>query len=442
VGDLATGAIERAALLADRLPEREEALVRGALALERGTLDGIDILREVVRRHPDDAEAWYLLGDLYFHLGGQALVPPGESDRAFARASALDPRFAPAYLHRISAALRSAPDSARVTRLIEIYGRLAPGTRTLRNFRLVSAVAFGDRAARVRALAALDTTSAPLPFVAQDLSNARFLEAKSEVLRMALDDPHPFLPGFAAQTLFGTLLFRGRLEEARGLSHHPAIVKRRGELLYEAHVRGFPVPDDELATALTLATADTADVFGILYAGVFAAERGRWGNHAIALARLRSIERDAVQSADSTEARLAGGVALALEGVEAWRRDGRLGEARSALDQARTAVTGHFREGTANRIIRWWLAELLIQSGEPREAARYFRALASGDAFVTDPVASYRLGQLHEQLGETREAREEYEYFLTAWRDPDPGLRSWGEQAREALVRLEGSRRG
>jgi hypothetical protein len=275
--------------------------------------------------------------------------------------------------------------------------------------------------------------------VAQDLSNARFLEAKTEVLKMALDDPNPFLPGFATQTLFGTLLFRGRLEEALALSHHPAVVKRRGELLYEAHVRGFPVPDEELAIALTLAAADTMDVFGILYAGSFAAERGRWGDHGIALARVRSIERDAGQSADSTQARLAAGVALALKGVEVWRRDGRLGEARSTLDQARISVTGHFREGTANRIIRWWTGEILIQSGEPRVAARYFMALASGDAFVADPVASYRLGQLHERLGEHGQAGEQYENFLTAWRDPDPALRSWGEEAREALIRLKGS---
>ncbi|CAN5160353.1 hypothetical protein BH18GEM1_BH18GEM1_13190 [soil metagenome] len=93
-------------------------------------------------------------------------------------------------------------------------------------------------------------------------------------------------------------------------------------------------------------------------------------------------------------------------------------------------------------MIRWWLGEILIQSGEPREAARYFTALASGESIVSDPVAAYRLGQLHERLGEYREAREAYEYFLTAWRDPDPSLRPWAEKAHQAVIRLSGPRRG
>jgi hypothetical protein len=69
---------------------------------------------------------------------------------------------------------------------------------------------------------------------------------------------------------------------------------------------------------------------------------------------------------------------------------------------------------------------------------RYFTALASGASFVTDPVAAYRLGQLHEQLGEYRAARREYEYLLLAWRDPDPALRTWVDEARQAITRLPG----
>lgn len=438
--DLAIEPIERAARFADRLPEREEALVRGTLAFERGTLDGIDILREAVRRHPDDAEAWYLLGEVYFHLGGQALVAPGEADRAFARAIALDPQFAPAYIHQIDAAFRFAPDSARVAKLIDTYGRLAPGTETLRKIRLAFALAFGDSASRTRARATLDTTSIYLPFMAHyDLAHARFLEAKSEVLTVALDDPDLFEWDFAASTHVRTLLHRGRLAEALAASAHPALAERRGRLLYEAHVRGFPVPQEDLARELARASADTANVFGILYAGAFAAERGRWGEHAAALARIRSVAREAGQAADSTQARLAEGAARALEGVAAWRR-GRPAEARRLLDQARLSITGH--EETANQMIRWWLGEILIQSGEPREAVRYFTALADGEAVVSDPVAAYRLGQLHEQLGEYREAREAYEYFLAAWRDPDPALRPWAEKARQAVIRLSGPRRG
>lgn len=131
---------------------------------------------------------------------------------------------------------------------------------------------------------------------------------------------------------------------------------------------------------------------------------------------------------------------LTLEGVDAWRR-GRLADARRILDEARVAVTGHYDEEGANQTIRWWLGEILVQSDEPREATRYFTALASGAAFVTDPIAAYRLGKLHEQLGEPREAVAAYQDFLAAWRDPDPALRPWAEEAGQAIIRLEGPRR-
>ncbi len=60
-----------------------------------------------------------------------------------------------------------------------------------------------------------------------NLAHARFLEAKSEVLTVALDDPDLFLWDFAASTHVRTLLHRGRLAEALAASAHPALGERR-----------------------------------------------------------------------------------------------------------------------------------------------------------------------------------------------------------------------
>lgn len=105
-GDLTQEAIERAARFADRLPERERVVVLAERALLQGSLDGIEPLEELVRRYPDDVEAWYTLGDTYFHLGEQTLIDPlEEGTKAFARATELDPTFAPAYIHQIDTAI-------------------------------------------------------------------------------------------------------------------------------------------------------------------------------------------------------------------------------------------------------------------------------------------------------------------------------------------------
>ncbi|HUP00559.1 MAG TPA: adenylate/guanylate cyclase domain-containing protein, partial [Gemmatimonadota bacterium] len=313
-------AIERAVRFIERLPEKQAAFVRAELALERGAIEGVEIMREAVGRHPDDAEAWFLLGEMYFHLAGQALVPPGEADRAFLRAIRLDPRFAPAYIHRIHLALRYAPDSVRAAEMIATYGSLAGGTSVDREFETAFALAFGDSASRTRAWAALDTASFYLPFmVYQNLAHARFLDTATRVMRFARDSlggPDPL----AAALLVEILFHRGRLGEAIEASLDPALEPRRGLLLYEAHVRGLPIEETELVRELQLSAADTTHPFGLLYAGAFAAELGLWGDYAAAVEGLRARASAAPeQGGDSVRMRLTTGAMTALQGVGAWR---------------------------------------------------------------------------------------------------------------------------
>ena len=83
------------------------------------------VLQDEVRKYPDDAESWYLLGEDYQRLGTQALVGREDADRAFGKAIELDPSFAPAYIHLIENAF-AAGDSARAGRLSEKSRQLAP----------------------------------------------------------------------------------------------------------------------------------------------------------------------------------------------------------------------------------------------------------------------------------------------------------------------------
>jgi class 3 adenylate cyclase/TolB-like protein len=59
---------DRGMALLDRLPPRTAALLRAA------QLDEVGPLRELVRNSPDDAEAWYLLGESYEHAPGWVLI--------------------------------------------------------------------------------------------------------------------------------------------------------------------------------------------------------------------------------------------------------------------------------------------------------------------------------------------------------------------------------
>lgn len=72
----------------------------------------------------------------------------------------------------------------------------------------------------------------------------------------------------------------------------------------------------------------------------------------------------------------------------------------------------------------------MIELGRPSETIQY---LAS---YWQDPLARYRLGRIHEELGEYDQAREAYEYFVEAWKHADPELQPMVEEARQAMIRL------
>jgi serine/threonine-protein kinase len=55
--------------LAAGLPQREALFARAMEGYLDGSLDALGDLREYVQSHPDDAEAWYILGDALLHAG-------------------------------------------------------------------------------------------------------------------------------------------------------------------------------------------------------------------------------------------------------------------------------------------------------------------------------------------------------------------------------------
>ncbi|NIP80160.1 MAG: tetratricopeptide repeat protein, partial [Gemmatimonadetes bacterium] len=61
---------ERAEAHLDRLSPRYQFIMEGWSALNRGTADGVDALKEAVQKYPDDPEAWFLLAETYIHVGG------------------------------------------------------------------------------------------------------------------------------------------------------------------------------------------------------------------------------------------------------------------------------------------------------------------------------------------------------------------------------------
>ena len=95
-------AIQRATRFANRLPERERAMIEAyRLFLEEDFQQGAAAYRALLAKDSLDADAWYGLGDVTFHDPDQTTLGLRltESVRAFKRAIALDPGYFLAYEH-------------------------------------------------------------------------------------------------------------------------------------------------------------------------------------------------------------------------------------------------------------------------------------------------------------------------------------------------------
>jgi class 3 adenylate cyclase/tetratricopeptide (TPR) repeat protein len=423
---------EDAARLADRLPEREAMLMRAGMALERGTLDGLAILREAVRRYPDDAEAWNLLGETVWHLGEQALVSREESDQAFGQAVKLDPRFSPAYIHLIDNAFGMHADSAGVGRLIDKYRKITSENAYGVRGEVAMNLAFGSSLGLDEARRSLQGAPSRglVALLLHALSHPRFLAAQEIVIQELIDRKDPSIEAPLPAFLFHNRISRGKLASAMQLAEQRILNRDlQSTALYFAELGNLPVARELMDRALAPGPLDSLPALRDFYVGAYAADQGRWDAHSEAVDRLRRGAPNLLASGDSTGARYFDALSRGLEGYGLWKKS-RSPEGERMLVEAQRQATGHGRALPVNRAMRWWLGSIFAESGRPREAEPYFRSL------WYDPLALAPLAQVYEELGEYEKARAAYELFASAWKDADPELQPRAEEARAAARRL------
>jgi class 3 adenylate cyclase/tetratricopeptide (TPR) repeat protein len=432
--DLSTLALERAARFAERLTEREAILVRASLANERGSLDGLDALRQGVRKYPDDVELWFTLGETYYHLGQFALSTDAQHDEAWERAIALDPGLAPLYIHPTEVAFERA-DSARAHELAARYVRLAPNGQYADDFRHTLALLWGDEVSRARALAAVDTLeSDDLSSILSYTTHPPYLAISAEIatrLRQREDWRGPF-------RIWRTYVLGGDVASALATLDDPRTNRDGSEgLLFMMHELGIPIGTERLAELRSFEPADTIPPWKTFYVAVLAAEEGRWQDFDQASARLRRDAQRMRAENDTIGFRYAEGLIQGADGYAAWRR-GETEKAETLLRVAQHEATGLGPASNPNFVLRYWLGMLALEDNRPTEAQRYFASYFWNErSLVAD-----RLGQAYEAGGEREKAREAYELFVAAWENADPALQPRVQTARQALHRLGFGRRG
>lgn len=429
-------AMEGTIRYADRLPQREALLLRARYEIDHGHLTWVDSLRMAVRRYPDDAEAWHLLGESYLHGAGPR-VPTNleEIEETFGRAAELDPNFAPYLIHWFDLATWHRPDSAEAARRLDQLRRAAPEARHVRPKELVFDLTFGDSATRAVRLAALDTMPRQMRIgaLSEGFHHARHATSREAVLRsVAADTRGGDRPPWMARLFQNLAHGQGRIEAGLAVLDDPIVRQgpRRFCELWEASAMGLPVPEEVLAEAEANAPLEVGSLPCIYLArGARAAERGDRAE----LARARELLGESFeayleeQSPDSAEA--AAGRAWrdahvrALDGYAAWLR----GEHEAAAEILEEAVP-HTPD-----VVRWWLARVHLEQDRPTRAEPWLRSFWWDE----HTLAYFHLGKAYEALGDEERARDAYRYFVDGWSGADSELQPMVAEAREALAGLE-----
>jgi serine/threonine-protein kinase len=427
-GDRLYEALEQARRRIDRLPPRKAALLRAVHAWQQSAFqEAEELLRRLVSTYPDYAEAWFVLGDLYYHHGGWIPASVEEAQRYFTRAEELDPGFAPYRIHTVDLAFAVHPDSAQAARLLEDYRRLAgAGAVHTRRLALGFDLAFGDQEHRDRALASLDTVDLQIlrPLHgAPPLVHPRFWP-QLEAVYLAQERRGSTAPWRTTDLLFyGAALGRGYLGRALEYLDRPqATIGNRVCNPVTALVHGFPVPADRLDEAAAFVSRiDSSSNPHLVYcAGFLAAAQGRWADHA------RAVEISWDQWRRETRSGSSGWLGkantLAVEAYGLFRR----GDPEAAVEMLEEV--GRYQ---ASPLVRTVLASALMDLERWAEAVPYLAGWST-----TSSHLHYHLARAYEGMGEHGKAAREYAFFVEAWEDADPELQPWVEDARRALERL------
>jgi hypothetical protein len=371
-------------------------------------------LEEANRRYPQDPEVVLSLGEAGWQWGGAGGRPLEQTLGLYDRAIALDSGFTPSYPHAAFLAL-ALGHQARALRYVEAHLRWGPSASVRGVLRLMQALLTPGAAAHERAGQLLDT----LPIYA--------LSKAAGLLAMSTDSGEAVIPVVRAlaERNSGDERWKwtvGVFGGARGHLHDFIEASRR-------------IPD--------LHEWDGSYLAAVIPADTLERYRSRW---------LRASDPRKAIPPPFTEWLASRGDTAVLARLVTSAPRGSLNEAvaRGYLALARRDTADAVARFLAipDSIILLWTdtrlakARLLRVTGHLAEAARTLRPTVSPWGADYQPIDGFwhlERGRTNEQLGDAATARQAYRTVVDLWRHADPELEPLVTEAREALIRLQGS---
>ena len=410
---------------ADRLPERDRALLAAYGLFERGKPSAVDTLRRYVAKNPEDVEGWYLLGEALFHSQAYTAADPDTIRAAFDSVLRRDSTLTPAMLHPMELALESRDSStyvSRVNRFAQLVGpemsAVDPAIREM-----VWSEKISDSAIRVVArdgpLGSVMFSLYQRPEVTPD-----FILGTAARLPAAMPTPAERLFNRKMQAFAAAGL--GRLQEASRLADSIALVspgEARDVLAYPI-LLGLAEPEyggRRVAAWLRSPPPGPETPYFLAMSEL------SQGQHAAARRRIDSTLaiRDTMAVPPVARGLLLGarGWALLAEGDTAAG----LMDLRRALEEAAMP-----RDAVRTAPWRWQFALALASRPETRaEGIRWLRYGFKNPLLV--PLTYFALGRAYQAAGDRQAAASAYTQFVRLWEKADPPLQPYVQGARAAL---------
>lgn len=432
----------RAVRMAHALPPRERAVVEVSYLLDQQLTEAIEQAQELTESYPDDPEAWYLLGDAYYHIGYRVGISTRDGLEPFDRAIALDSSYLPAVLHPLEysleldelerfdryARLYIAHDSTSQHALALALTRDLVGGSAEDSLAAIDALADQEWGVLRRAVIMLwgGPRLAPLAArVASELAAPRFPVA----------DRFRGLDSNVAPIA----VWRGRLAAARQANHDAEqLMPTAPDVEYNWilwYIAGFGSAERAARSLERLVSQDAP----ALQFPPFRAAIGWYymlsGDPDGLTAQLDTCDFLAARfraAGNSLMADLAESASRGLQGILASQRGDHV-EAAAAFRQAATMLDGP-SVTTAHAFYRFARATSLLEAGEENEALDVLDTFDGNG--LADARAAFARAQLYEQRGERQQAMRAYARVVELWKDCDPELRPTWEAAQRALERL------
>ncbi|MEN8145171.1 MAG: hypothetical protein ABFS14_09490 [Gemmatimonadota bacterium] len=417
-GQDVTTALEQVQRYSDRLPKREQLFVDFLAAVPSQSPE--DGLREHVRQHPEDAEAWYWLAETYLHY--PSLASAEETYDALSKAVALAPDFATAYEHMLDLASLVSNDSAHTAARAAEWAAIDPSRTVVGD--IFMALRFGDGDSRTSAISALDTLAIDVLLRTYGIINdPRAWSAVEPYLQIAIERADEFPGGFvrlngpyflALAAAAGT----GRLAEGVAyLQKDDFEPLSRAAWLADMYMLGLPVSLGGLNLEL-----DPESPRELEHQAWLAWLQNDVQTMLESARTLRRLAAEARDSGDSTRAQDAGERMLRIEALGQIDRQ----DPHSTV----AALGSHLDYPRA----RWLVAQAFLDSDMPADAVPLLLSLWARPGYSA--LANRYLGRAYKQLGQDDKARAAYAFFIEAWENADPELQPWVQEARDALARL------